>query len=652
MESFHRCTHEEMEGATPQHIRRWFTARTGGTILLGLLLVLLMAARHLQLFYADGDIVHFASLEHWLESFLAGQWLMPGPPLWKTGLSISPLYYWLHLPVIGADNPVVGLHVHYFLLEVVAIGFWIGWGTRTGVDRELLWTSALLLALYFEPKGWVCENTVIATMVTAPLFVTTWVALQRDSARAMILPGILLGVCLQLHLSAFFLVPPVVLASLLGRPLRWKRTAVLCGCAAGAMVPGATATLLSPPGTWAIDVGMVPAVSVGGLPHSLLLSFLDPAAGLGLLLAVGIVVRRSEDGMKTAHARLAALWLALGYVVLGAAVFHMTDRMHDPVPTLSWLVEPGGRRYGILNPARAVLSAGVLVWLLAAGRDALGRILGRELGGRAWALPLVAGACVVLIATTLISASRSRQAWGAEVEAIRDDWNSHVWTPGAWTASPHAARIHARLLDGIGGLPRNASVRATGLAADELASHLTWAARARGEGGPADGGPKEAPADGPLRQTWLVPRLADLDISGVEGARHNDTFAVVPGCSATDLVVEHGPGEIAADLPPGGAGLALLYLRTAAEEPPGTPAITVGDRTLRPLSSRRVDERGEFTGWWLFDLSAVQLQAARVSWTVAKADRATAALAHLPAAARFEGSALVPWGSADERSEP
>ncbi len=136
--------------------------------LLGLLLGLL-AARHLCLYHQGVVMAHLAPVADSLAKISAGEIWVSGPRLWVFDLPLtSPLYYWLHLPLLLFRNPIIGIHLTYFFYEALALSFWVLWGLRGGLDRRLVWLSAGCLALYWDQGALVAHNMVPASALAIP----------------------------------------------------------------------------------------------------------------------------------------------------------------------------------------------------------------------------------------------------------------------------------------------------------------------------------------------------------------------------------------------------------------------------------------------------------------------------------------------------
>ena len=144
--------------------------------------VSVLAATHLALYYTRTEFPHLEDLASHLRQFMAGTWWTKGPELWETNLKPGgPLYFWLSLPTLFMGQPVVAIHLYYFLLELAAILAWLHCGTRFKLGLGLTWIGGLLLAAYPGSKLVVCENMTIATYLSYPLFITTAAALRTRS---------------------------------------------------------------------------------------------------------------------------------------------------------------------------------------------------------------------------------------------------------------------------------------------------------------------------------------------------------------------------------------------------------------------------------------------------------------------------------------
>lgn len=368
--------------------------------LLFVLIAALLAVRHLFMFHARTHLFHIHLLTENFQNIDRGTLWVRGEELGNTGLLVGgPLYVWLSYPARLFDNPVLGMHVVYFALNLVCLGAWFYCATDDLLPRRTRWLAAVVLAVLPENAIDLAENMTMMSMLLLPLFVTFVRGLRPGSWRWMVVPGVVAGMAACVHQAALTFVAVLGAALLLQPELRWRRTgAALAGLAlVVATIALPSLAVAPPPPGMPVDLGASES-PWNTLPYRLTNLLGYPAAVGGLLLAVVWWIRgRAKPGHK-----VAVLWLLLGG--LGAAVAltardALRNELGAPVP--QWR----DVRFGVLNPARAVLIAAAAWWLHDHLRRRLPQVIRSEL-----ALPLAAALATLALAvpTTLDAQQRYR----------------------------------------------------------------------------------------------------------------------------------------------------------------------------------------------------------------------------------------------------
>jgi len=505
------------------------------------LLLLLLALQHLRLFFSRTEIAHF---DHLVWSFIqldrGNPWEL-SPELWQTSLRLGgPLYYWLNLPGRLFTHPVLGFHLYYFLLELGAITFWLFWGLRQKMDRGLVWAGALCLVLFTDSKLVVCENMTIAVYISIPLFITFLTALSRPRWTAMLLPGLLLGLIVQVHLTSLFFVPALLLMLLTQRNLFWKRLPAL-------LVGWPVVLLLSLPGLpplgeiplGGVTSSLLQDFHVGAFFYRLRSSFGDPLCLLGIGL---VVVARFKNKPVKVGERFSVLWLLTGYVLLSAA--------------LSYLMVPQFEsRYALLNPARALLGAVGLIWLHGLVAPLLGRTrLGEP--SRAASL-MVAG----LFIAALLGWSAYKN-WSVFEEQFRAEKSEHC--DCRYWCKDTSSRYYYKYFDALiqGGLPpvKEERVYINGPMKERTETAVYWIRSGQSGRGARGGEPPSA------NNMILAPRIRGFDLGAIEGARDYGDFYLIPGVVPFRVRPDPRQREFSLEINGTGRREALVMLTVLGEE--------------------------------------------------------------------------------------
>ncbi len=346
------------------------------TALLLALLLLALLLRQLLVYHLDSEwglvATHVGGLLEYFAKFDQGELWGRRPGLGGIDLRLDgSLYYWLHLPIRLFSNPFRGLLALDFVLEGATLVFWVLWGLHKRLPRSLVWLSAFFLVVVGNPNGEVLENSQTANLLCVPLVMAMIGAIVTPKARAMLLPGALLGLIFQIHQAYLMLALPLVaLALFSGRP-RWRRLFFLLLGAAGAYLLALPAIELPGPellndSTRLASAGFDPGVltKIVARHHPAILAM------LGLALVTVIRLRRGDAGPA---GKVAVVWLLTGWPIMVLAVCLAADGLGNYLSPV---------RFGFLGPALAVLYAVVLLWvgglcqrgLFHAGSARLGRV--------------------------------------------------------------------------------------------------------------------------------------------------------------------------------------------------------------------------------------------------------------------------------------
>lgn len=534
--------------------------------LLFLLVVVMLAVRHLWSFTAGNDFAHFEHLTWAFEQMDRGNLWVSSPPLFETNLRLGgPLYWWFHLPVRLFDSPILGFHIYYFLLELAAISFWIFWGLRKGLHRPVVWVSALLLAFYWDSKHVICENMTIATYLAIPLFICLWSALRSRRLRALIIPGLLLGITVQIHLAALTLVPALVLAVALARRARARRMLVL-------LVAWAAVFLLLLAGIdmkYDADLSYAAALLMErfrpeNFAYRLAFSIRDPLCVLGLALVLVRWIRRRE---VWGGARFAVLWLGSGYVLLSLALSYMSFTTDES-------------RYALINPARAVLGGVGVVWLVELLSVPWNKLFGRALD----VIHVCIVAAAVITGVLLHQALNYKGAFEAEVSAGKQEFCTFDYWEHQ-TRTWHYLRYFDRLrLARLDELPQDRLIFSGPMKMRSNAAGY-WLHRGWQRPGGQDPIPRSK------SHLVIAPRFKELDLSKVAGARDCEDFFVIPSCWPASVKRMQGSGRFRATLEDPGRVEGLLLVSVEGRRgfdvrlKDVALRITSGGQTLVPLAS-------------------------------------------------------------------
>ena len=478
-------------------------------LLLYLLLWPLLALRHLSLYFQGTELAHFDHIVRNLERLQAGSLWVKSPNLWETPLRLGgPLYYWLHLPTLIFDQPVVGLHLYYGLLEMAAITFFLWWGLRRPalVSRPWIWAAGLFLTLFGDGKLVIAENMTIATYLAIALFMATLRGLRSPRARSMLLPGLLLGATTQVHLATLYLAPVIGLALLLER---WDRGLRLLWFLGGwimvlaMLLPGIMGGV---PGSGQMDEVLATLSSrldIWRVAQRLAFALRDPLSLLGLGLAIMAWVR-GRAGMAE---RLAVIWLAGGYLALGVALSFMSFTWNES-------------RFASVNPARALLDGMAVIWLarLGARIPAVSRTLATRTPRPTTLLLAAALACLMaLVPVTLYhraQAERSTRA-GAAIPCRDDLW--------AYETDARQVNDLVRRLQRVGIPPLDAErLVVSGPLRERMGALIHWLNRDRREA------LREQGKGGTGANLLATPALPNYDLSRVKGAVDYGPFLLLP----------------------------------------------------------------------------------------------------------------------------
>jgi len=560
-------------------------------IVLYLLLWPLLALRHLSLYYRGTEFAHFDHIVWNLERLEAGKLWVKSPNLWETSLQPGgPLYYWLHLPALLFEQPVVGLHVYYGLLEMAAITFFLLWALRgkAALPRELAWAAAIFLAVFGDGKLVIAENMTIATYLSLALFMATLRGLQAPRARAMILPGLLLGATIQVHLATLYLAPVVFAAVLLERRDRVARLLWLMAGGAvvvAVMLPGMLRGIPDSLGSDPAVASLVTRFEISRVAQRLAFALHDPLSLLGLGLALTAWIRGRAGTVE----RLAVLWLVAGYLTLGVALSYMS---------LNW----NESRFATINGARAVLDALALFWLARAAAKIPGP--GRALAARApEPITLLAGvaAAGVLLLGGLTFAWRADAADRGGMERA-DPCQCDLW------AHETEALYVNRLVDRLSqvGLPELDAERlvVSGPLRERLGALIHWLNRERRlalrEGGKAGTG----------ANLLATPALARFDLSRLPGAVSYGPILFVPRALPLTYRPADTEGAVTFDMNqvPDGHGLLMITVHgDAASSAARQQTLRQGGDALTPLDACRCDtgqDYRRYADWILYRVPA------------------------------------------------
>lgn len=571
----------------------------GRAPLLYLALVIVLAGRHLAIFYNNADFAHFDLLVKGLKALADRFFWVPSPELWETRFSLGgPLYYFVHYPATLLPNPVIGLHLYYAALELIGITAYLVIALRRRLmPPAVAWTAAFLLALATDAKLVVCENMSIAVFFAAPLYAALLAGLgQRRPWRATLalLPaGLLLGLTLAAHSTAAFLLPGVGLALLHRRNLLLTRLAALAAGVALVFVP---------------SLGAIPPGEQGQLSEELarLLALFDPGKFLYLLVyhlprqalplaaALWLLAGRLRGAdpapeLSGAARRLSLGWLLGGYLLFSAALVYLGINADES-------------RYALLNPAGAHLGALLLVHL-AHRLAARGPRLGRLLRPAPLALLLVA----LVSAHSAFEFVRSRRDFQRHLARARTLQRADArCTFPFWqdqTASRYMLWIQS-LLERHGVPPiREKNIVVDGPWGRKVGALIDWM-RLSGQI------PAAAPGNRDEHHLLLLPPLAGFDAARLPGAIDYGPLTLVPNCSSLEVRSTADPRRFFARLPAAPrAGRRLLAASLVGEygfDRPSAVRLWQGGEARAPLAAAQCHEAipwvENYGGWLVFAL--------------------------------------------------
>ena len=573
-------------------------ARRHTTLLLLLLMALALGLRHLHLFYTETNILHLEPLaDAFLRITLGQGWFSTGQELGESRVTFGgPMYTWLSYPaLLLSRNPVTGLHLCYYMLELAGLAVWMLWPSGGTLRREVRWLGAAMLVLYPEAKVELVENATIMAYLLPPVLITFLWSTRARSWRSAALPGALLAVAVQVHAMAAVLAPALLLALAYQRELFARRTLALC---AGAAV---TALISIQAESYSVGQG-------GDIMRYIWDHFSSPRMALGLLhlvkdplalLGAGLALVAWRRGERLPVATVLALaWVVLG--VLGASVVYARE------VTIFFPFMP---RFALINAGRVVLAGAGALWLLAA-LDRRWPAGWRVRPGPATAVLVVLAVAAAYMIPGMI---RGRTRLNTEYDRV--------------SASPclcelldshNLSRFRKRSFDDLLELPpaldAPVAVEPYDRLGREVATAQVWQ--------PAAGGawPPTMPSVGTVA---VAPWSPHLDLASVPGARRIGLLAALPGCAPVDPSVLTRQGQLtltSGQRRPSDRLLVLFFSRRQRRDYrlEMTVDTKAGARRMVPRELCQCRGGHSFVGgWYLFDLrgqpgalSAFRLRAA------------------------------------------
>jgi len=604
-----------MGGRTGQHTRRGVAFHA-----VVILALLVLGLRHAQTMLQGSEHLHLQILIGLFDWIDAGRLWVRGEELGNTGLYLGgPLYAWLSYPArLLSDNPMLGLHLTYMLVEAACLLVWFYTPTAPALSRRARLVSGLALALMVESKVFICQNDTLMGMLAVPLFVTFLWAIRSTSWRAMALPGVLAGLAVCLHQMALFLLPAM------GVTLLVRREMFLPRAAAGIVGMLATVALFTVPGLVMDNRSIVdgPPVQMGGDVLAFALSFCTnmvgyPTALVGALL-VGLALARRQQVLS--GEQLALIWFLVGgaSLILLLALRQMAvDPMSTPPPTYRDV------RFAMINPARAVLMAAALLWLYDRAAQALERrSLPRPTEAQATAVAAVVS-MVVLALLVARGVARLEQEWALQTVDGRIESPRRTSTTFMLhdSLSRDPAVIAGKLPDPMGPLfhlDLAAAVKwrhfsplrpqLTGTSGPNIFAYRALGERS-GSGGLA------LPPGPPWDTVALVPRLRGADLEKLPGVRQHGPMLVMTRALLLTPVIHMGHLSGADHMELVGLDYALAErnldrLLVALERGAAEPELTLA---VEPPRGERLEVtagisahsslRGTTLSYYLFDLS-------------------------------------------------
>ena len=563
-------------------------------LVLFVLIVVLLALRHLAIFYSVAEFPHFPQLVNAFKHLDSLDPWVQGSAVWETRLQLGgPLFYWLNYPVRLFQDPVVGIHLYYFLLELSVICLWLVWGPRTGgLTSELSWAGGFFLAVAFNSKIIVCENMTMAVYLAVVLFLAFIWAMGKEGYKPMALVGLLLGMAVQVHISALVLAPPLLLVLWLERRLFARRVlALVVAWLVVVLICAKGISLDQQHGSYALTQ-LLSRFSWGNLASRLFLSWGFPLTLLGLWLGI---YTWYKDGTRTVGLRLTIFWLAIPYVLLSVALAYMGGyQAHES-------------RYAMLNPARALLAGMGLTWLVARANPWLQRTFSRKVE----VLDLLIGAGLVLVVVNSVDARRHWEAFEQRHAArLSRACNCDFWQYR--DLSRHWQKFYRAV--SRRGLPEQlagSEVEANSPNREETEALIYWM-RGRET--------RNTERKTMARTNYLVvtPKLANFDLSRVEGAKDYGSFFIIPNCQPAE-VKELSPGRFSV-VPGHGAPRDRPLLATVVGRDkfviPKRLALEVGGQPRPPTSGCHCTDPTDFYsygGWMVFDAGTAEQAAGETS---------------------------------------
>ena len=551
-----------------------------------MLIVVLLALRHLAIFYSVAEFPHFPQVVNAFKHLDSVDPWVQGTAMWETRLQLGgPLFFWLNYPVRLFDDPVVGVHVYYFLLELSVICLWLLWGPRTmGLTPELSWVGGFFLALAFNSKIIVCENMTMAVYLAVVLFLAFVWAVGKQSAKPMALVGLLLGMTVQVHVATLALAVPIVAVVWLERRQRARRLLVLGAAWLVVVLVSLKGihTLDQQHGSYALTQ-LLTRFSWGNLASRLFLSYGFPLTLLGLGLGI---YTWYKDGTRSVALKLTILWLVFPYVLLSVALAYMGGHQSNE------------SRYAMLNPARAVLAGMGLTWLVARANPWLQRTFNRKVE----VLDVLIGAGLVLVAVNSVDARRHWDAFEERHTArVAKACNCDFWQYR--DLSRHFQKFYQAVKRR--GLPpqlKGRDVEASSPNREETEALIYW----------LRGADAEVTKPG-VNYLLVTPKLANFDLSRVKGAKHYGSFFMIPGCVPAE-VKETSRGRFAVYLSPDANQDRPLFITVTGRDNfkiPQRMTLEVGDESNVPTSGCHCHDPTDFYsygGWMVFDTGTLTEQ--------------------------------------------
>ncbi len=180
--------------------------RTPVVPLLLLLVLLLVVLEHVRAYFGPASFEHFSDFVRQLTAGQGSRSLLDERGLVTGG---GGLVFGLHWLVWKLGLPYPAMHALYGALDIGAVLAWILLARRW-LPAPMLWSSALVLALYGVPKLFLIENSTLMAFIAPPLLACLVVAVRRDSMAWMAAAGVLLALSTHLGLLALFALPAVL----------------------------------------------------------------------------------------------------------------------------------------------------------------------------------------------------------------------------------------------------------------------------------------------------------------------------------------------------------------------------------------------------------------------------------------------------------